>query len=572
MESQIDRIQQALEETLPLLRSLVFQNETEFICIGAVAIVILLYVVLIPSPVKIIHSPNTVLIASRDKKGRSSRIPLATLLYNKCPSLAKGRFWPTPWLPFGDMQTIYAGLISKFPEMRADYDRQLMDMPDGGLVAVDWAPKDHKSMPATTPILIILHGLAGGSRETYICDLVPYALKSGYKVAALNYRGCGGVEITTPQLYSGSFTEDIRLMTQFIAKKYPMAPLVGIGFSLGANIMMKAIGEDSEESPLIGCVSIANPYDLHLGLTLLHSTWFGKNVYSKIMTSSLIGVFKKHRNTFEKNSSHPQYIEPIDSSQIMKAKFLPEFDEAVTRRVFGYRTVSEYYRMGSSAQYLPDVAIPTLLLSDVNDPIAVSGSIPLADVLGNPYIILATTQRGGHIGWFEGLFFPKRWFPKPVMEFVKALIDAHESLPPHQKHLFATAKIPARKNHIHHGKHATIFRHQKREDEKHAPMPSTPSHTAPSKPTVKIAASQIIGNNTVKLSQKVRPAYFGILSFVQQFIGYGRVLEGKTVETLMARRFFFIVMATCAYLWRKKGRYTSFTKAVGVASGRKLVQ
>ncbi|KAJ3017755.1 UNVERIFIED_CONTAM: hypothetical protein HDU68_011497, partial [Siphonaria sp. JEL0065] len=506
-EQLITWIHDQLQQPLP---AIVKENELAIKSAIAVLILTILYYALIPSKVKLIHSPKTVLIASATTpKSIISKSPLSNLIKSKCPSLARGRFYPTPYLPEGNIQTIYAGLISKFPELRADYDRQLMDMPDGGLVAVDWAPRDHKSLPKTTPVLIVLHGLAGGSRETYICDLVPHALKLGYKVAALNFRGCGGVEITTPQLYSGSFTEDARLMMQHIKRENPMAPLIGMGFSLGANILMKCVGEDGPKSPLMACVSIANPYDLHLGLTFLHSTWLGKEVYSKVMTQSLIGIYKKHRNMFEKNLNHPQYIEPISSTQILKAKYLPDFDEAATRRVFGYRSVSEYYRMGSSAQYLPDVRIPTLLLSDVNDPIAVAGSIPVADVLGNPYVILATTQRGGHIGWFEGLFFPKRWFPKPVMEFIKALVDAHESLPPHQKHAFAEVRMP-RKDHVHYGgKHPVLFHHHhasKREDERVDEETTAPDaiKTVAVDPTAAVSAKSVVLEAS-KAKKKAKP-------------------------------------------------------------------
>ncbi|KAJ3281884.1 hypothetical protein HDU79_010430 [Rhizoclosmatium sp. JEL0117] len=394
------------------------------ICVVLVCVCI--YFAVAPSPVRLTHAANTVLVRrhSRTSSKVATNVPLSSLVRSACPSLAHGRFFPTPWLVSGHLQTLYAGLVSKFPELRANYDRELFDLPDGGLIAIDWN-KNHKDMPATSPILILLHGLAGGSRETYICDLVPYALRDNYRVAALNFRGCGNTEITTPQLYSAAHTADLRALINHIHQSYPLAPLVGIGFSLGANILLKYVGEESTKCPLIACVSVANPYDLNLGINGLHSSFIGKQLYSKVMTQSLIGIYKRHRNMFEKNPQHPQFSDPLSPNQILNAKYLPDFDEAATRRVFGYRTVSEYYRMGSSAQYIPDLAIPTLMLSDLDDPIALSSSIPLADALGNPYVILATTRNGGHLGWFEGIFFPKRWFPTPVMEFVNALVEVN---------------------------------------------------------------------------------------------------------------------------------------------------
>ncbi|KAJ3070157.1 hypothetical protein HDU98_006817 [Podochytrium sp. JEL0797] len=370
------------------------------------------------SKVRLFHSTSTVLVASS-----AAKTPLALLLGAKCPSLSNGFFRPTPWLKGGNLQTIWAGLISKFAETRGEYDRDLIDSPDGGLVAIDWAPRNHRDLSPTTPILILLHGLAGGSSETYICDLLPTALKSGYKVAALNFRGCGGLELTTPQLYSASFTTDVRLLTAHIHKLYPDAPLVGIGFSLGANILLKSVGEDSADSLLMACVCIGNPFDLNLGMSFLHSTWIGEEFYSRVMTKNLIGIYDKHKRMFEKHPNQPHYTSPLSSPQILSSTYLSDFDEHATRRTFSFRSVTEYYRMASSAQYLPDVRIPTLLLSDTSDPIARAEAIPVADVLANPCVVLATTSGGGHIGWFEGWWRPKRWFVRPVMEFVDMLVE-----------------------------------------------------------------------------------------------------------------------------------------------------
>jgi predicted alpha/beta-fold hydrolase len=119
--------------------------------------------------------------------------------------------------------------------------------------------------------------------------------------------------------------------------------------------------------------------------------------------------------------THPSIS--FDMKQIESSKSITEFDDAVTRRVFGFRTVHEYYRKGSSAQYVPDIEIPGLLFSALDDPIAHHEAIPVYEVWGNPNIVLATTAKGGHIGWFTGFFRPQRWFAKPVGDFFHALFE-----------------------------------------------------------------------------------------------------------------------------------------------------
>lgn len=46
--------------------------------------------------------------------------------------------------------------------------REFVDTPDGGCVALDWAPTKEGLEDDETPTLVVLHGLTGGSHESYI--------------------------------------------------------------------------------------------------------------------------------------------------------------------------------------------------------------------------------------------------------------------------------------------------------------------------------------------------------------------------------------------------------------------
>ncbi len=71
-----------------------------------------------------------------------------------------------------------------------------------------------------------------------------------------------GVPLTTAQLYSAGHTDDIRQALIYISKKYPNAPLLGVGFSLGANVLVRYLGEEGNQSRLhsgcaLGCVNLS---------------------------------------------------------------------------------------------------------------------------------------------------------------------------------------------------------------------------------------------------------------------------------------------------------------------------
>jgi len=79
-----------------------------------------------------------------------------------------------------------------------------------------------------------------------------------------------GVPITSPQLYSAGHTDDLRQALFYISHRFPEAPLLGLSFSLGANVMTRYVAEEGEFSRLksaciLGCVrgynSLSFTYD-----------------------------------------------------------------------------------------------------------------------------------------------------------------------------------------------------------------------------------------------------------------------------------------------------------------------
>lgn len=100
-----------------------------------------------------------------------------------------------------------------------------------------------------------------GSYESYVRSILAAACPSvregglGYRGVVINFRGCASVPITSPMLYSAGYTDDLRTALMYIQNLYPDSPLLGLGFSLGANIMCRYFGEEGKNSRLVsGCV------------------------------------------------------------------------------------------------------------------------------------------------------------------------------------------------------------------------------------------------------------------------------------------------------------------------------
>ncbi|GAA6001257.1 hypothetical protein JCM10207_007489 [Rhodosporidiobolus poonsookiae] len=401
----------------------------------------LLYVLRLSAPVKLVHHKEPATLVSLGNDGDKKVTTLAQVL-SKCKSLTGADAWytPTAWLASGHLATIACTVFS-YTYDPISYTREHLRVPDGGTIAVDFTPpiKDGEELD-DRPILVVAHGLTGGSHESYVRNVLAIVTRPkeeggmGWRAAVVNSRGCAGSEVTSLKLYNGAVTDDLRCATAFISHFAPGAPLYGIGFSLGANQMAKYVGEEAEDCPLNGAVVLGAPFDFVKGHIALCSSWI-RMVYSKAMAKNLRTMLARHTDTFK---THPKLDwEAIYGNPNMS---LFEFDSLVTAPLAGFGTAIDYYRSASASNVIADSAVPLLSLSALDDPIVSSDGIPFSAASTNSNLVFATTQHGGHLGWHEGFFRPRRWIAKPATQFLAAL---HEATPHARKPRETVPRQPA---------------------------------------------------------------------------------------------------------------------------------
>ncbi|GAA5913124.1 hypothetical protein JCM6882_005794 [Rhodosporidiobolus microsporus] len=387
----------------------------------------LLYALGLSAPVRLVHHPRPATLVALGEDGKKRSTTLDKVL-EKCPHLFGRDAWytPTAWLASGHLATIACTLFS-YTYDPITYTRELIRVPDGGTIAIDIAPplRENEEMD-DRPILVVSHGLTGGSHESYVRNVLAIVTRPkeeggmGWRAAVINSRGCANAPITSPKLYSGLVTDDIRCGLTFLSHFAPDAPLYGIGFSLGANQMAKLVGEDGEDTPLNGAISLGAPFDFVRGHIALSTSWI-RGVYSKAMGQNLKKLLARHESTFK---THPKL--DWDAIYGNENTTLFEFDSLVTAPLMGFGTAIDYYRAASASNVIANAAVPLLSISSLDDPIVDANGIPFSAAETNPNLIFATTRHGGHLGWHEGFFRVRRWVAKPVVEFLKAL---HEATP-----------------------------------------------------------------------------------------------------------------------------------------------
>ncbi|XP_077208758.1 phospholipase ABHD3 isoform X4 [Paroedura picta] len=257
-------------------------------------------------------------------------------LQDYCPVVTE-TYYPTVWCWESRLQTLLRPLITSRPYVQ---------------------------YRNTRPTILLLPGLTGSSKESYILHMIQQSKDLGYSMLLVNYLGRPGTE----------------------------TPLKAAAvFSAGWNVFDCV---DSLEKPM---------------------NWLLFNYY---LTSRLQSSVIRHREMFEKL---------FNMNLVMKAKTIREFDKQFTSVMFGYPTIDDYYTDASPFHRLKTVGIPVLCLNSMDDVFSPNHAIPVEMAKQNPNVALVLTSCGGHIGFLEGLW-PRKctYMDRVFKQFVQAVFE-HES-------------------------------------------------------------------------------------------------------------------------------------------------
>nr|GEZ83065.1 embryogenesis-associated protein EMB8-like [Tanacetum cinerariifolium] len=268
----------------------------------------------------------------------------------------------TPWLTSPHLQTTFLRFFGRPPVF--NYRREVMSTSDGGIVALDWLARSdvmkkeemgngEVHQDANTPIVIVIPGLTSDSDSVYIKHLTFYMAKRGWNVVVSNHRGLGGVPLTSDFFYNGSWTNDMRKVVEHIRSQSPDVPLFMVGTSLGANMMVKYLGEDGDNILLDGAAAVCCPWDL-----LLCDRFIGRNAiqrfYDKALGAGLKRYAKMHQEFFTRLS---------DWATTQHGGHLGYFDGMDAKGIWWVRAVDEYLTvLGSSTMIRRQNRMPASML------------------------------------------------------------------------------------------------------------------------------------------------------------------------------------------------------------------
>jgi uncharacterized protein len=192
-------------------------------------------------------------------------------------------------------------------------------------------------------------------------------------------------------------------MVDKVKELYPGSKILGVGTSMGANQLLKYAGEQKENSKIEGICALCTPFDITVCSKHLLKSSIVSWLCDQFLVKSMLKVIKENEEFILKTSKQLG----IDLNEVYNSKNSIEFDSKYTCKLLGYSNPEEYYNDSSCVSLLDKIRVPTLAISALDDPVVTKDCIPYEKFESNPYLLLAVTKRGGHLGWFQG-YRPRR--------------------------------------------------------------------------------------------------------------------------------------------------------------------
>jgi predicted alpha/beta-fold hydrolase len=322
------------------------------------------------------------------------------------------------WLRNAHLQTLYAACIARCP--RIAWRRERWPTPDGDFVDLDWLGVRQGTARASSlsppPLVILFHGLEGGSGSHYARTLMHAINRCGWRGVVVHFRGCSGEPNWLPRAYHSGDSAEIEWILQRMRTEQS-GPLAACAVSLGGNALLKWLGERGRTATAVlsAACAVSAPVDLTAAGTALEQG------FNRLYTWNFLRTLK--RKSRDKLRSFPGLL---DADALRRARTLRMFDDHVTAPLHGFVDAGDYWSRSSSKPWLKHIAVPTLVLNARDDPFLPASALPgPADV--SAAVTLEQPAHGGHGAFVSGRFPGSLdWMPARVLAFVQNALSRQQ--------------------------------------------------------------------------------------------------------------------------------------------------
>ena len=309
-----------------------------------------------------------------------------------------------PWA----MARLFWEYLTIKPVVDQDFwdERERIDTPDGDWFHVDTkyssTSDDDDDDDSATPTVFILHGLESNS-DSMLAKEMAHVITSECNMhcTCVNFRGCTGTPNDTPGAYHLGFTDDLQLYLDRRREKNgdTTEPIYLAGFSLGANAILKCLGELGADATarynIQGGVALCAPLDQERNARALARPGINRIVYTNMLLKTMKSKAQDQLARFCDNDPSTSLF---DYPRAMAAETITEFDDAFIAPIYGYKDCWDYYRKTSSIHFVENITVPTLILNAKDDPF-MDPEVAYEDTSGVVPVRMVSMPHGGHLGF-----------------------------------------------------------------------------------------------------------------------------------------------------------------------------
>ncbi|XP_031563203.1 monoacylglycerol lipase ABHD2-like isoform X2 [Actinia tenebrosa] len=282
-----------------------------------------------------------------------------------CPFL-KEKYVPPVWARSGHMQTLFASQVGRVNAPTLLGKHHTVKMKDGATMTFDVYEPEMTKREEKLNTIIIVPGIGNCSDTKYVRTFAGYALNHNFRVAVLDHLGAReNIRLTSPRIFTYGSTDELRVLVKQVIARYNCHHLIGVGFSMGANVLLKYLGEKPERQKNFTCaISVCQGYDI-ISASQLFCDWEGaRRFYSFAMAQNMKALILRNEHILFRD---PEMC--MQKAHVCSATSLNELDEAFNRRMAHFDDIKSFYEENSSCKFMTNIKMPVLLLNARDDPI-----------------------------------------------------------------------------------------------------------------------------------------------------------------------------------------------------------
>jgi hypothetical protein len=329
----------------------------------------------------------------------------------KTPRVRPATFQPHGWL-LNPVAQMAAGILVRRGADLAPPRIERLETPDDDFVDLAWL---HETLGG--PIAVLVHGLGGGAGSSYVQAMAQALARVGWTSVMLQLRGSGPEPNRQPRILHHADTEDLRWVCRRLRRRWPHRPLVLVGWSLGGSIVLNALGEERDASPVDAAAVVCAPLQLRRCAEYLRRG--SARLYQDMMLRYVKGLLRR-------KADGPRWPAHLDRNAIFSARDFLELGDVYTAPLCGFRNGREYCERADPGRRLRHIRRPTLIVQALDDPFL--GPAVLPRERPSRAVRIEVAQHGGHVGFIgPGAWGrPQSWLEPRVARFLRAVLRARE--------------------------------------------------------------------------------------------------------------------------------------------------